>query len=164
MIEFFKVFFNIFGGTKVFISIMKKTYNISKLFIAVLFIVFVAAGCSKARVEHKVEGTWDKVWVENLSTINKETWVFKPDNTLIIMRNFYNATPMYKMDTVEVGRWHIEMETKKNPRRLEIYDFKDGNVSYYNGTWLIIKANDDELFIVNKTVGRLFREFQKQKT
>lgn len=134
------------------------------LLVATLVISQIFSGCSKERVAHKVEGTWDVVSVGNLKTRDSERWIFKPDNTLIIMRNFYNATPRDYMDTVEVGRWKIDIELKKNQRRINVYDFKDGNVSYYNGDWYIINIEKDQLFIVNKEVGRLFREFTRQKT
>lgn len=143
---------------------MIKSIKISMLLVATLVISQIFSGCSKERVAHKVEGTWDVVSVGNLKTRDSERWIFKPDNTLIIMRNFYNATPRDYMDTVEVGRWKIDIELKKNQRRINVYDFKDGNVSYYNGDWYIINIEKDQLFIVNKEVGRLFREFTRQKT
>ena len=134
------------------------------LLFSTVIISFFLSSCNKERVAHKIEGSWDKVWVEDLKTTSKERWIFKSDNTLIIMRNFYNATHMDYMDTIEVGRWKVDMKFDKNHRRLDIYDLKDGNVDYYNGEWDIINLKEDELFIVNKEVGRLFREFTRQKS
>ena len=134
------------------------------LLFSTVIISFFLSSCNKERVAHKIEGSWDKVWVEKLETTDEERWIFKSDNTLIIMRNFYNATPMDYMDTIEVGRWKVDMKFDKNHRRLDIYDLKDGNVDYYNGEWDIINLKEDELFIVNKEVGRLFREFTRQKS
>ena len=134
------------------------------LLFSTVIISFFLSSCNKERVAHKIEGSWHKVWVEKLETTDEERWIFKSDNTLIIMRNFYNATPMDYMDTIEVGRWKVDMKFDKNHRRLDIYDLKDGNVDYYNGEWDIINLKEDELFIVNKEVGRLFREFTRQKS
>ena len=141
---------------------MLKKQNITTILIlSASFIFAFFTGCTKTKVTHKIEGVWDKVWVEDLSTINKERWIFKPDNTIIIMRNFYNATPMPSMDTIEIGHWKVEIDAKKNPKNIQLYDFKDGNESYYNGKWIILTLNKKELFMVNKECGRLFREFTK---
>jgi hypothetical protein len=143
---------------------MVKSIKTLMLLASVIVISFLFASCNKDRVAHKVEGVWDMVPVGNLKTIDKERWIFKPDNSLVIIRNFYNGMPRDYMDTIEVGSWKIDLEFKKNRRRIDVSGFKDGNVDYYNGEWYIVNLEKDQLFIVNKEVGRLFREFTRQKT
>ncbi len=54
----------------------KQNIQTSILLFSTVIISFFLSSCNKERVAHKIEGSWDKVWVEDLKTTSKERWIF----------------------------------------------------------------------------------------
>jgi hypothetical protein len=120
---------------------------------------------SESEIRNSLKGTWNLIAIPKYDTIRNpdnsyylslhvESWTFNDANVEIIV----NANPPF------LATYSIHTSATKAELKLE--SVPQAQAGRYEGTWDIVKLNDDILAIANDkegTTGLLQLEFQKKK-
>lgn len=133
---------------------MKKIVSLGVIATILVTSLVILSGCSKNKISSEILGRWSRVHVEDVSDSTLiEDWEFLQGGEMLI----HNANPGV-LDTAPVECYYF-IETYN---QLSISGADEKSYAQdYNGSWRVIKLENNAMMIIHETSGLLFREFVK---
>jgi hypothetical protein len=129
---------------------MRRVFIITCVLSAVAVLYF---SCSESSVENKIDGTWRKVNVENVSSDIYQDWTLLDNYIYILQQTAGSAT----YDTINHGKYSIKI--KRFSKYLEL---SESSVSTWDGEWHIDKLDSKYLVLERNDYGLEYYEFVKK--
>ncbi len=133
---------------------MKFSFKISILLVALAGILVIAS-CSKDSLNGKLQGSWKKINLANISDSTQvEYWDFQTgDNLFVYYRSSGSSGPL---DTVRL-KYSVNSYEK-----FVISSAGTDVLPQYYATWTIVKLNKNMMRIDSRDGGLIIYDFEKQ--